>query len=80
MESNLLNGYKHEAKTVLAGKLSKADADDLLEKKYDLETALVIENSVTDCVMQVSEMEQEMNQLKQIIEEMQEQNAQNSMR
>lgn len=80
MESNLLNGYKHEAKTVLAGKLSKADADVLLEKKYDMETALVIESSVTDCVMQVSEMEQEMNQLKQIVEELQEQNVQSSMR
>jgi len=80
VESNLLNGYKHEAKTVLAGKLSKADADVLLEKKYDMETALVIESSVTDCVMQVSEMEQEMNQLKQIVEELQEQNVQSSMR
>jgi len=64
----------------LAGKLSKADADVLLEKKYDMETALVIESSVTDCVMQVSEMEQEMNQLKQIVEELQEQNVQSSMR
>lgn len=64
----------------MAGKLSKADADVLLEKKYDMETALVIESSVTDCVMQVSEMEQEMNQLKQIVEELQEQNVQSSMR
>jgi hypothetical protein len=55
-----MDGFKHEARTVLSGKLGKDEANDLLEKKYDLETALVIENSITDVVMQVSEMEQEM--------------------
>lgn len=54
-----MEGFKHEARTVLSGKLGTLEADQLLEKKYDLETALVIENSVTECVMQCSEMENE---------------------
>ena len=32
----------------------------MLDKKYDVETALVIETSVTDAVMQVAEMETEL--------------------
>jgi hypothetical protein len=55
-----MDGFRHEAKTVLSGKLSKAEAEILLEKKYDVETAMVIESSVTDCIMQVSEMESEL--------------------
>lgn len=54
-----MDGFKHEARTILSGKLSKEEAGDLLEKKYDLETALIIESSVTDCVMQCSTMEQD---------------------
>ena len=51
VETTLLDGYRHEAKTLLAGKLGTAEADELFEKKYDLEMALIIESSVTDCVM-----------------------------
>ena len=55
-----MDGFRHEAKTVLSGKLGKDEANLLLEKKYDVETALVIESSITDCVMQVSQMESEL--------------------
>lgn len=56
----LLAGFKHEARTVLAGKLGLDQAEELLEKKYDVETALVIESSVTDAVMQMAEVETEL--------------------
>ena len=55
-----MNGYKHEARTVLSGKLSKDEALELLDKKYDVETALVIETSITDAVMQVAEIDAEL--------------------
>lgn len=41
----------------------------MLERKYDVETALVIEQSVTDCVMQQAEVLAEVNDLKDIIEQ-----------
>jgi len=53
----------------LSGKLSKDEADELFDKKYDTDTALVIEGSVTDVVMQVAEIEQELGDLKQKMEE-----------
>ena len=55
-----MDGFKHEARTVLQGKLGLDQAEELLEKKYDVETALVIETSVTDAVMQVAEIEGEL--------------------
>ena len=55
-----MDGFKHEARTILSGKISKEEAHDLLDKKYDVETAMVIEGSVTDCVMQVSEFESDL--------------------
>ena len=57
VETILMDGFKHEARTVLSGKLGLDQAEDLLEKKYDVETALVIESSITDAVMQMSEVE-----------------------
>lgn len=60
VETVLMDGFKHEARTVLSGKLSKEEAGELLEKKYDLETALVIESSVTDAIMQCSSVEQDL--------------------
>ena len=60
VETVLMDGFRHEAKNVLSGKLGKDEAKVLLEKKYDVETALVIESSITDCIMKVSEMESEM--------------------
>ena len=37
----------------------------MLDKKYDQETALVIESSVTDCVMQVGEIATDLATLQQ---------------
>ena len=65
----LLAGFKAQAGTELSGKLSKDEADELFDKKYDTDTALVIEGSVTDVVMQVAEIEQELGDLKQKMEE-----------
>ena len=53
----LMDGFKAEARTILSGKLGKDDAEEMLATKYDVETALVMENSITDCVMQVAEFE-----------------------
>ena len=35
----LMDGFKREARTVLSGKLSRDEAEEMLEKKYDTETA-----------------------------------------
>ena len=44
--------------------MSRDEAEEMLTGKYDVETALVIENSVTDCVMQVQEMYGEIETVK----------------
>ena len=47
----LLDGFKASAQTELEHKISRADCEEMLSSKYDTETALVVENSVTDCVI-----------------------------
>ena len=59
-----MDGFKNEARTVLSGKLGRDQADELLEKKYDVETALVIETSVTEAVMQMADIEGELTDLR----------------
>lgn len=49
-----MDGFKAEAHTILSGKLSIDDANELLEQKYDTETAKVIEESITDATMQLA--------------------------
>ena len=70
-----MDGFKHEARTVLSGKLGRDQADDLLEKKYDVETAMVIETSVTEAVMQMAEVEGELADLKRQVAMLQEMGA-----
>ena len=59
-----MDGFKREARTVLSGKLSRDEAEEMLEKKYDTETAQVIENSITECAMQVAEFEGDINEVR----------------
>lgn len=55
-----MDGFRHEARSVLNAKLGAAEAEEMLALKYDAETAEVIESSITDVVMQVAEIEQEL--------------------
>ena len=72
VETILMDGFKNEARTVLSGKLGRDQADELLEKKYDVETALVIETSVTEAVMQMADIEGELTDLRRQVATMQE--------
>ena len=60
VESTLLAGFKHEARAVLKSKLSRDQVEELLTLKYDAESALVLEGSVTEAMMTVSDVEAEM--------------------
>ena len=60
MESTLLAGFKHEARAVLKNKLNRDQVEDLIAHKYDADAALVLEGSVTEAMMTVSDVEAEM--------------------
>ena len=71
----LLDGFKAQARTILEHKMGRDEAEEMISKKYDTETAMMIEASVTDCVMQVGEITTDLAQLQQkmaIMEQQQE--------
>ena len=53
-------GFKHEARAVLKSKLNRDEVEELVSLKYDAESALVLEGSVTEAMMTVSDIEAEM--------------------
>ena len=48
MQNRLYDGFRAEAHTVLNGKLSVTDAEELLDQKYDARTAETMETSVLE--------------------------------
>jgi hypothetical protein len=48
MQSKLFAGFQAEAHTVLDGKLSVTEAEDMLDQKYDAKTAETMETSVLE--------------------------------
>ena len=73
VENVLLDGFKASAQTELEHKISRDEAEQMLTNKYDVETALVVESSVTDCVIQVQEMYGDIEDLRTQIQALQEQ-------
>lgn len=69
----LLNGFKAHARTELDHKLSRDEAQEMLNEKYDTETALLVESSVTDCVVQLSEVYEDLASIKESMKAIQEQ-------
>ena len=71
VEDVLLTGFKAHARTELNDKLSREEAEEMLETKYDIEAAQMMEESVTEAIGNISEIFEDLNSLKHTIKNLQ---------